>query len=308
MKKLLTLSFALLLISACSSKHILVKNTEKYPADKYITKLAYAENKATAKEKALTEAKQLFAALPAGDSYTQARRQAILDSAKIVENWKDKANKRYYALAAIERSSAQKIIEPAYTQVDSKMQTLAASIEQEQNKWRAVQYAFAMEELFEKRQELDEEYKLVSHDKLAYQNEALNNFKNSYAKAFDNIKIVYEFEGSDDKIVKSKIIQALNELGFGVSELAQESDIILHINLVLDNFSSKTTDGLYWCTATANVDLKEAQNGNIFATLSKSQRVGTFRPEEAKRRSQIAAGQTSAPAVKEKLLQYINKK
>ena len=154
----------------------------------------------------------------------------------------------------------------------------------------------------------DEEYKIVSHDKIAYQENNLNSFKNSYSKAFSNVKIIYEFEGFEDKIVKSKVIETLNNLGFGVSEIKQDSDIILHMNIVLDNFSSQTTDGLYWCTATANVNLKEAQNGNIFATLSQSQRTGSFRPEEAQRRSQIAAGQSCAPIVKEKLLQYINKK
>lgn len=308
MKKLLTLGFALMLISACSGKHILVKKTEKYPADKYITKLAYDQNKDTAKENALKEIKTLFATLPAGDTYTQARRQAILDSAKVVETWKDKTAKRYYALAAIDRTQAQKMIEPAYQQVDSKLQTLSENIEKENNKWHAVQNAFAMEDLFKQRQELDEEYALVSHNKLAYQDDALNNFKNNRAKAFDDIKIVYEFEGFEDKIVKSSVIDALNELGFGVSEKPQESDVILHMNIVFDKFPSKTTDGLYWCTATANVSLKEAQNGNIFETFSESQKIGSFREEEAQRRSQIAAGKVCAPKVKEKLIKYINKK
>lgn len=308
MKKLLTLSFALLLISACSNKHILVKNAEKYPADKYITKVAYAEKKDQAKENALKDIKTLYASLPRGDSYTEARRQAVLDSAKIVETWKDKINKRYYAMAAIDREQAKKITEPAYAQIDGKLKNMANKIEQEQNKWHAVQYAFAMEELFKERQGLDAEYALISHNETAYQENALNDFKNSRAKALDNIKIVYEFEGFEDKIVKSKVIEALNDLGFGVSEKPQESDIILHMNIALDQFPSKTTNALYWCTATANVNLKEASNGNIFATISEPQKVGTFRQEEAQRRSQIAAGQAVAPKVKEKLVQYINKK
>lgn len=308
MKKLLTLSIALLLISACSNKHIMVKKTEKYPVDKYITKISYDTQKDTAKENALKDIKAIFASLNPGDAYTQARRQAILDSAKVVETWKDKANKKYYALAVIDRNQAQKLIEPAYAQIDSKMQTMANNIDNEENKWRALQYAFAMEDLFAQRQELDEEYKLVSYDKLAYQENNLNNFKNSYSKAFDNVKIIYEFEGFEDKIVKNKVIEAINNIGFGVSEIQQDSDIILHMNIILDKFPSKTTDGLYWCTATANVNLKEAKNGNIFATISQSQRTGSFRPEEAQRRSQIAAGQACAPIVKEKLLQYINNK
>ena len=308
MKKLLTLGLALVLLGACSSKHVLVKNTEKYPENKYLTELAYDENKDLAKEKALTEVKKIFATLPAGDTYTQARRQAILDSAKVVETWKDKTNKKYYALAAIDRAQAQKMIEPAYTQIDSKMQTLSDNIEKETNKWRALQYAFNMEELFNQRQLLDEEYALVSHDKLAYQNDSLNTFKNNYNKSFDNVKIIYEFEGFEDKIVKSKVIEAFNELGFGVSEIKQDADLILHMNIDLDNFSSQTTNGLYWCSATANVNLKEAQNGNIVATLSHTQKAGTFRPEEAQRHSQIAAGQACAPIIKEKLIQYINKK
>jgi|GEM_PF-3584054 hypothetical protein len=308
MKKLLTLSIALLLISACSNKHIMVKKTEKYPAKQYITKVSYDTQKDIAKENALKEIKSIFNGLKPGDTYTDARRQAVLDSAKVVETWKDKTNNKYYALAVIQREQAQKLIEPAYAMIDSKMKTMSDNIEKEENKWRALQYAFAMEDLFAQRQELDEEYKIVSYDKLAYEEKSLNNFKNSYAKAFSDVQIIYEFEGFEDKIVKSKVIEALNSLGFGVSEIKQEADIILHMNIVLDNFSSKTTDGLYWSTATANVNLKEAKNGNIIATFSESQRTGSFRPEEAQRQSQIAAGKVCAPIVKEKLLNYINKK
>lgn len=308
MKKLLTLSLALFLISACSSKHILVKNTEKYPADKYITKLAYNAKKDLAKEAALADIKQLFSGLSTGDAYSEARRQAILDSAKIVETWKDKKNNKYYALAAIDREQAKKMLEPAYVQIDSKLQSMAQNIEKETNKWRAVKYAFVMEGLFNQRQELDEEYKLLSHDKLAYNESSLNSFKNFHSKAFSDIKIIYEFEGVEDKIVKSKVIEALNDLGFGVSEVKQDSDIILHMNIDFDKFPSKTTEGLYWCNATANINLKDASNGNIFATFSEPQKVGSFRPEEAQRRSQIAAGQVCAPKVKTKLVEYINKK
>ena len=125
MKKLLTLSFALLLISACSNKHILVKNAEKYPADKYITKVAYASKKDQAKQQALKDIKTLYASLPEGDTYTQARRQAVLDSAKIVETWKDKINRKYYAMAAIDREQAKKITEPAYTRLDGKRKNRA---------------------------------------------------------------------------------------------------------------------------------------------------------------------------------------
>ena len=200
------------------------------------------------------------------------------------------------------------MIEPSYTQIDSKLESMAQNIEKETNKWRAVKYAFAMEELFEQRQDLDEEYRLLSHDKLAYNESSLNALKNTHSKAFSDIKIIYEFEGIEDKIVKSKVIEALNDLGFGVSETPQESDIILHMNIVFDQFPSQTTEGLYWCNATANINLKEASNGNIFATFSEPQKVGSFRPEEAQRRSQIAAGQVCAPKVKNKLTDYISKK
>ena len=74
----------------------------------------------------------------------------------------NKTNNKYYALAIIDRQQAQKLIEPAYAMIDSKMQTMANNIDKEENKWHALQYAFAMEDLFAQRQELDEEYKLMS--------------------------------------------------------------------------------------------------------------------------------------------------
>ena len=131
MKKLLTLSIALFLISACSNKHIMVKKTEKYPVKQYITKIAYDTQKDTAKENALKEIKGIFNSLKPGDTYTQARREAVLDSAKVVETWKDKTNNKYYALAVISREQAQKLIEPAYAMIDSKMQNMADNINKE---------------------------------------------------------------------------------------------------------------------------------------------------------------------------------
>ena len=60
MKKLLTLSIALFLISACSNKHIMVKKTEKYPVKQYITKVSYHTQKDVAQENALKEIQSIF--------------------------------------------------------------------------------------------------------------------------------------------------------------------------------------------------------------------------------------------------------
>ena len=88
----------------------------------------------------------------------------------------------------------------------------------------------------------------------------------------------------------------------------KDYDIDLGIETVADNYPSKTTDGLYWSTATANVTLKDKQTEGVFAAFSQAQRIGASRAEEAQRRSLIAAGQASAPEIKVKLLEYIDKK
>ena len=165
-----------------------------------------------------------------------------------------------------------------------------------------------MEKLLEARKPLDDEYKILSYDATPYREELLYNARAAYNRAFYEIKISSKIIGDEQETIKTPIIDNLNSLGFQVGENLPDADIELVMKVYVDKYESKTTKGLNWCTSTATVNLKDLATGGIFAIYSKTERDGSVRKETAQLRSLIAAGQNAASAVKQKVLEYLERK
>lgn len=309
LKKLLVILPILALMCACGNKNVLQKNLKDYPYDKYLSKVASADTKKEAKETALTEIKNIFATLPA-DQQSQARRDNILSLAKIAKTWKVKqdGNKRYYAMAILERKPAMEALQPYYTGIDAKIESLTKKLNEEPDKFVRIKYALQMEKLLEERNPLDDEYKILSYDATPYNEELLYNARAAYNRAFYEVKISSKITGDDQETIKTPIIESLNTLGFQVGENLPNADIELAMKVYVDKYESKTTQGLNWCTSTATVNLKDLATGGIFATYSKTEREGSIRKETAQLRSLVTAGQDAALAVKQKVLDYLERK
>ena len=308
MKKILYLLLAVLTVGACTAnRNILNEKMSKYPADKYITKVAFGQTKNDAKDAAVAELAKLFDDLPQDDA-SQIRRDNIISQIKAVQWWKNRENKRYYAIAVLEREPALETIQPYYAPIEGQLNGVVSKIAGESDKYVKLKHAFTMPPLLDKREELDREYRKISFDGSAYDEDALYSYKSIYNKTLYDVKINAALSGSDDITVKTYIIDALNELGFGVGEDLKTYDIELTMDIKIENYESDTLQGLYWSTATATVSLKDVETGGIFATFSESERVGSARGEDAKRRSLVAAGKKCAPVIKEKFVEYIEKK
>jgi len=308
MKRITLLLAAAVFLAACATnKNILSEKMAKYPADKYLTKVAFGQTKKDAKDAAKAELEKLFDGLPQYKD-CEVRRDNILSQIKVVQWWKNKENKRYYAIAALERQPALDVLVPYYSSIDGQLNNITAKIAAEPDKFVRVKSAVMIPDLLAKRDEIDSEYRRISFDGSAYNEEALYSFKSIYNKTFYDIKINAVITGADDITVKTYIIDALNELGFGVGENLKDYDIELNMNTRIDKYASNTLDGLYWSTATATVALKDMATGGIFTTFSETERNGSARGEEAKRRSLVAAGKKCAPVIKAKLIDYIQKK
>ena len=308
MKKLyIAISAALLLAACAGNKNILNDKMAKYPADKYITKIAAAKEKEEAKAAALKDLKALFNNL---DNYEDSavRRESILSKAYTAQWWKDKASGKYYAIAVLERGPAMTTLKPFYTSIDGRLSSLAQRIQSEQDKYVRLKDAALMPPLFAQREQLDSEYRLLSFNASAFDEDKLYAWKAAYNKAFYDIKFNAKITGADDSAVKTYIIDALNSMGFYIGEGIENPDIELTINTVADKYPSKTTDGLFWCSSTATVALKDMATKGIFATFTETERIGSARAEEAQRRSLIAVGVKSVPVIKLKMIEYVNKK
>lgn len=308
MKKLVVILGAAVLLTACSAnKNLLSEKMSKYPSDKYITKVTNSREKQDAKDSALKELKAIFDNLPQYKN-SEVRRESIISQAYAAQWWKDKETGKYYAIAVLEREPAQGILKPYYSPIDGQLVNMQNKIAQEKDKFVRLKYAVAMPDLLKQRAEIDSEYSLLTFDGSAFDEEQLYSFKSTLNKTFYDIKINSVITGVDDSTVKTYIIDALNSLGFAVGEDMPVCDIELKLKTAVDKYPSKTTDGLYWSTATANVALKDMETKGIFATFSESERIGSSREEESQRRSLIAVGEKCAPSVKQKLIEYVEKK
>jgi hypothetical protein len=308
MKNFFILALSAFVFAACAgNRNILNEKMSKYPADRYITKIASAQDKKAAKENAVNELKKLFDGL---DNYldSEVRRESISSKVYGAQWWKDKASGKYYAIAVLERGPAQLTLQPFYASIDAKLANIQNRILSEQDKYVRLKNAVQMPPLFAQRRQLDEEYKLLAFDVSAYDEDKLYSFKSTYNKTFYDIKINAEITGVADESVKTHLIDALNSMGFSVGENLPDYDISLILKTSVDKYPSKTTDGLFWNTATVNVSLKDFAAGGIFATFTKSVKDGSSRADEAQRRSLLAVGADSAPVIKQKILEYIQKK
>ncbi len=312
MKKLIKLLFVLpvLTLCACSSnKNILRENLKTYPYEKYLSKVASAATKDEAKEAALAELRGIFSSLPA-DQASEARRDNLLALAKVAKTWKVKQddNKRYYAMAVLERQPALEALQSYYVGYDTRIENLTKKLNEEQDKFTRLKYALHMESLLNQRGVLDAEYKILSYDATPYNEELLYNARAAYNRAFYEIKISSKITGDEQEIIKTPIIDNLNSLGFQVGENLDKADIELMMKVYTDKYESDTLKGLNWCTSIATVTLKDLATGGIFAIYSKTEKVGSYRKQEAQRRSLAAAGQEAALAVKQKVVDYLKDK
>lgn len=312
MKKLIKLLVVLpvLALCACSgNKNVLRENLKAYPYEKYLSKVASAATKDEAKEAALAELKGIFSALPS-DQASVTRRENLLSSAKVAKTWKVKQdnNKRYYAMAVLERQPALDVLQSYYSGHDMKIENLTKKLNEEQDKFTRLKYALQMADLLDQRSVLDGEYKILSYDATPFNEELLYNARAAYNRAFYEIRISSKITGDEQEIIKTPIIENLNTLGFQVGEDLDKADIELMMKVYTDKYESDKVKGLNWCTAIATVSLKDLATGGIFAIYSKTERVGSARKQEAQRRSLVSAGQQAAVAVKQKIVNYVQGK
>jgi hypothetical protein len=308
MKKLFVLTAAIVFAAACAgNRNILNTKMSKYPAEKYITKIASSKNKKEAKEAALTDLKKLFDSLPPAPA-SDVRRESILARAYTAQWWKDKDSGKYYAIAVLEREPALTTMKPFYTSIDSKLGNLQQRIEAEGDKFVRLKEAAKMQPLFEERENLDREYRLLSFNASSFDEDKLYSYKSTYNKTFYDVKINAIITGTDDSAVKSYIIDALNSLGFAVGENLTNYDIELTVKTSVKEVPSKTTQGLHWSRATAEISLKDMSTGGTFVIFTRDTEDGSYATDKGSRRALITLGADSAPVIKLKLLEYVEKK
>lgn len=305
MKKLLALVFALSMLGACSGMN---KNTVSYrlsktEGEKYLTALGTGESKAEAEKNARAEMKRLLTNNPVGDTPLVAD---LYNQAVIKEAWTDKKEKKYYAIAAVDRNNAQKLLVSKIQGLDGQIDGAAKKLENT-DKFAVIKAALKIQPLLQERNAYEDLYSSIDYNGQGYNTAKYDNLKNIVYQSMSKVKISLN---STDKteVLYTHLINALNEMGLDIAINQQDADIAVEASSKITEYPSTKVNGLMWCSATSSVSLKDMETQAVFSRFSVSDRTGSSRGEEAERRTLDSIGQTSAKEIKQRLYAYLERR
>ncbi|ACC97755.1 hypothetical protein Emin_0191 [Elusimicrobium minutum Pei191] len=306
MKKILALTVCAVILAACSTvnKNTLSYKLSKVSSEKYITGVGFAQDKKEAQERAKADIQAFFNATSAGQMPVVAD---IYNHAFIEETWKDKQTNTYYAIAALERKVAKNMIKNNLDAMDSQLAGLVMQFNMKQDKFAKVKTALKIQPLLLKRNALEDLHEKIDYTGQGYDPQNFSSLKNIVYQSMNDVRFSLQVLGKNSEILHTHIINALNEMGLSVA-INQEADISVDVNSEIVEYPSKRLEGLYWCSATATVGLKDVETGGIFARFSISGRQGSSRTEEAVKRTMDDIGQSAGKEIKDRLYDYLERR
>ncbi|WP_428897014.1 hypothetical protein Dip518_000799 [Parelusimicrobium proximum] len=306
MKKIFALLCAVIILSACSTlnKNTLSYRMSKVEGEKYLSALGSGSTKDAAKTNAKEEMRKMLTSTNAGSMPIVAD---LYNQAFIKDSWKEKNQKKYYAIAVVERKVAKGLLENNFMTLDNQISGLAKNFELEADKFVRIKTAMKIQPLLERRNGLQDLYQLLDFNGLGYQTEKYSSLKNIVYNSMNSVKISLTVLGANSEVLHTHVINALNEMGLSVA-INEKSDISIDVNSEIDDYPSKKVDGLMWAQATASIGLKDMDTGGVFARFSISERQGASRASDAIRRTMDDIGKRAEGEIKTRLYNYLEKR
>jgi len=311
MKKIVAAGVALFLLCGCSSlnKNTVSYQKAKWDASKYYVVAGDGSSKKAAAQKALENMNKEIA------SHTLAPAMEFLPdlmaNAAVKKTWRDNesAGKHYYSLAVLPRENAQSVLVPTLNELDAQLGGLAQQFSTPANPLADLKIAYKMQPLVEKRKAIDEVYQFVSGVNQPYMPETFAPYKTTLKQKMSTVLVGIEGEGNESAVMVSYIVSALNKMGFGVVEYNNPAKVItVKLQTEVDGYYSKKVNGLFWCTSSAAVSLRDEENEAVFSRFNVSQRAGTTRKADSLYKSMQAAGEQAAEEVATRLENYLKNK
>ncbi len=313
MKKLLLIGAATLFMGACTglNKNTVAYNTAKYDPAKYYVVAGEGSSKEQASQNSLDNLKRDLAQ-NAPDADEQGVLTDLVANASVDRVWQDKdaKNKHYYALAVLLRKNAQKILEPQMDQADAQLEGLTAQFSSTADPLADLRVAYRMQPVVTRRNALDEAYQFLSADRHHYNSEKFQPYKNILKEKLAAVLVGVDVQGQESKVMITYIVDALNQMGLGVVDLADpDKTLSVEVMTSIDGYDSKKVKGLIWCSSNAAISLIDHTRGGVtFARFNVYERAGTSRAEDSKRRSMESAGEQAAKQIMARLEAYLKTK
>ena len=309
MKKIITLVGIVLCLSACTSlnKNTVSYQTSKYDTSKYYVVSGDGADKESASQNALAAMHRALMQ-NAPDIANDGILTDLMANAKVDKIWRDKdsQNKHYYALAVMSRKNAGKILTPQMDQLDNQLAGLAAQFSSPAQPLEDLKTAYRMQPLVARRAMLDDTYQFLSADHQNYATEVFLPYKNALKEKMAAVLVGVDVQGRESKVMITHIVNALNQMGLGVVDIADpDKQLSVEILTDIDGYNSQKVQGLVWCSSNAAVSLVDATRGVTFARFNVYERAGTSRAADSMRRSMEAAGEQAAKQITARLEAYV---
>lgn len=297
------------LLTACSSlnKNTVSYQMSRYDATEYYTVAGEGMTKEEASSNALENMRrEMVQRAPSAESLGVIG--DLTANAKVEKVWRDnQANtKHFYAIAALKRENARKILEPLLDQADTKLAGLASQFAEKEDPLSDLKIAYKMQPLTLRRSALEELYTFLSADGKGYKTEEFVQYKNIFKSKLAAVNAAVDMTGEHSETFITYVVDSLNRMGLGiVDSSAEEKALLVTVVAEVDGYESKKVDGLVWVSSGAAVSLKDVQRGVVFARFNVHERAGTSRAQDSLRRSMQGAGEQAALQTVEKLETYL---
>lgn len=309
MKKMILAVFSAFALCACATMN---RNTVSYQLSKIDTQRYYAvagdgADKAAAAESALANMQKAFVQ-NVTDVMNTGLMNDMMANAKVSKVWRDKSRdvKHYFAIAVLERSTAEQILQAPMNRLDEELSGLSKRFTEPADKFADLKTVFKMQPLVVKRNVLDDWYQFVNASHEGYNTVLFGGYKTLMQQKLASVRVALDLTGTESEVLISYLTDAVNKLGLSPVE-ADADDVSIRVKIVteVDGYESKRLEGLVWCASSASVSLQDSETGGTFARFSVHDRAGTGRAADSLRKSMEGVGEKAAAQVTDKLLAYL---
>lgn len=232
----------------------------------------------------------------------------ILANAKVEKVWKEKNSrpKNYFALAVLDRTLAQNMLAVPMDALDAKLAGLAKSLAAGPEPFAALKLAFNMQPLVQERNVYQDAYAFINAEQEGYRSEEFASYKEALKNAMGAVKVSIQTKGPQHMVLLSQITDAINQMGLGVAQNAQEdAPLQVIVETTVDGYSSDRVKGLEWCSSGASVSMVDKTLGATFARFHVQDRAGTSRRPDSLRRSMQGVGEKAAQQISQRMYAYL---
>jgi hypothetical protein len=303
-----------------------------YPSSMYLTGVGYAPDRQTSEDRARAEIAKIFYAeidaktrtyqeyfqtvsgsktktkdSVAIEDITKVSTQKVLSGVRIVQVYQQtKPEPLFYALAVLDRSQAQEILQSKIRELDQDLDRLVSLIGQETDILSKLKYLKSSVEEYILRDAYNTELRIVNPSGQGIPSPfSFPELKRKLSDALlRDFFIAVSVNGSRAIEIRQALVEALNQKGFSVLDDLDRASVLARGTVGINPIEQKSSDWKFvrW---KAYFDLVDQQGGAVFGSVQKTGREGHLTIPQAEERAVRKMRKLLADEIAEDLTKFI---